>query len=274
MGRIIKGLLAAGVLGIAGCTAPGKPDYADRPIPSDQVVSFKLLYGENCAGCHGSQGKMGGAPPLNDPLFRALIPAKELTRVITHGRKGTQMPAFGVKGGGSLTDAQIQILVNELKGVSYKATTDEASGVVTVAADTSGLQPAWGAPAAVPAGAPAYLAGTEALAVPSAQPIPVSSAERGAAVFKRACADCHGDGGKGTEGKEGTPENVVNDPVTLSLLSDQVLRRIIITGRPDFDMPGYNGPRPGDKAWTPLTDQEVNDLVQLLASWRQHREAK
>ena len=82
---------------LAGCDLPGRPDPADRPVPADQVVDFRTLYGQNCAGCHGADGKMGPAPPLNDPLFRAIVPEDELQTVITKGRHNTLMPAFAQK---------------------------------------------------------------------------------------------------------------------------------------------------------------------------------
>ena len=50
----------------AGCDLPGRPDPADRPVPADQVKDFGALYATHCAGCHGADGKLGPAPPLND----------------------------------------------------------------------------------------------------------------------------------------------------------------------------------------------------------------
>ena len=50
------------------------PTAEDRPVRSDQVIDFATLYGRNCAGCHGADGKFGPAPPLNDPLFLAIVP--------------------------------------------------------------------------------------------------------------------------------------------------------------------------------------------------------
>lgn len=248
---------------LSGCSVPGKPDPADRPIPADQVLKFSTLYAENCAGCHGPDGRHGAAPPLNDPLFRAIVPEATLKALLNHGRKGSLMPAFSALNGGSLTQAQIQVLVNEIKGTRYTLTTPapESAEAPQVVQNASGPVPAWGAPATLATSAPAYV-------------LPLSTANsggdtsRGVTAFHRACAMCHGDAGEGT-GK--SPEETrLNDPVFLSLITNQALRRLIITGQPDFDMPGFNT-RPGDPKFTPLSEQEVSDITALLASWRQIR---
>jgi cytochrome c oxidase cbb3-type subunit 3/ubiquinol-cytochrome c reductase cytochrome c subunit len=67
---------------------------------------------------------------------------------------------------------------------------------------------------------------------------------------------------------DGRTTNVINDPVFLALISDQALRRYVITGRPDLGMPDYAGSRPRQPDYHPLTPEQVNDLVALLASWR------
>src|SRR3972149_6699814 len=88
--------LAHGVLLLlaftAGCEPPGKPDPAARPVMPDQVMDFDRLFASNCAGCHGAAGELGPAPPLNDPLFVAIVPDDVLVRVVRDGRPGTPMP--------------------------------------------------------------------------------------------------------------------------------------------------------------------------------------
>ena len=59
----------------AGCDLPGRPDPADRPVPANEVVDFRLLYGQNCAGCHGANGELGPGPPLK--LLPALSPRRD-----------------------------------------------------------------------------------------------------------------------------------------------------------------------------------------------------
>src|SRR5262245_37618227 len=97
----------------AGCDPPGKPNSEDRPEFPAQRSGFEGLLKENCIGCHGKDGKMGAAPPLNDPLFRAGISEKEIRDVLTSGRKGTLMPAFLKDNSGALTASQIEVLVHE-----------------------------------------------------------------------------------------------------------------------------------------------------------------
>src|SRR5579875_713667 len=92
---------------LAGCDWPGKPKDTDRPIPADQIEDFSTLYSTHCAGCHGTDGQGGPAPPHNDPLFLAIVPDEVLHQVITEGRTGTPMTAFAKDRGGPLTKKQI-----------------------------------------------------------------------------------------------------------------------------------------------------------------------
>src|SRR5262245_6723901 len=135
----------------AGCDLPGRPDAVNRPVPADQVVSFGVLYEQNCAGCHGAEGKLGPAPPLNDRLFRSIVPASELETVVANGR--------GKAGGGTLTPAQIQVLVHEIKGMPYKIVAKQDGGRTTteVTADATGITPTWGAISETIVDAPPYL---------------------------------------------------------------------------------------------------------------------
>jgi mono/diheme cytochrome c family protein len=261
-------VVALSVLLAAGCNWPGKPNPEDRPVREDRVTQFATLYGQNCAGCHGADGQFGPAPPLNDPLFRALVPEKELESVIAKGRPGTLMPAFGTKDSRlptgvqiktTLTPVQIQVLVQQIKGTRYKVESED-SVPVRVVRDSAGVAPEWGEPPAAPDNAPPYLL-PEAKADGSGS----GDKDRGDDVFTRACSMCHGDRGEGNaQGK-----NRINEPDFLALNSDQVLRRYAITGRPDLGMPDYAGKTGRSDKFRPLTSRDVTDLVALLAYWRQ-----
>jgi cytochrome c oxidase cbb3-type subunit 3/ubiquinol-cytochrome c reductase cytochrome c subunit len=76
-------------------------------------MSFDQLYGKNCAGCHGVNGKNGVALNLSNPEYQALVDDATLRDVISNGEKGTLMPAF--KQEGTLTDAQIDALIREIR---------------------------------------------------------------------------------------------------------------------------------------------------------------
>jgi hypothetical protein len=86
-------------------------------------------------------------------------------------------------------------------------------------------------------------------------------------VFARACAGCHGKEGQGVD-VDGNRRRKIKDPAFLALISDQQLRRYVITGRPDLGMPPYDGTmgRPDD--FKALTADEVDSLVALLSGWR------
>jgi mono/diheme cytochrome c family protein len=239
------------LLSAAGCDFPGKPDPKHRPQPAEWVLDFTKLFDAHCRGCHGVDGKKGPAPPLNEPLFRALIPESEIEKVLNEGRHGTPMPAFAVAGGGTLTPAQVQVLVYEIKGIAYRIEGEPGEKTrATVIADPQGnMQPKWGMPPPLPEGTPPYLAPAGTL----------GDVERGRTEFARSCAQCHGQDGKG--GKKGA----VNEPAFLALMSDQAIRRILITGREDLKMPGA--------AELALSAEEIADLGALLAAWRQESAA-
>jgi mono/diheme cytochrome c family protein len=254
----------------AGCNLhlPGEPKASERPVPADQIVEFNTLFKDNCAGCHGANGTLGPAPPLNDPLFRASVPEKVVEQVVAFGRPGTSMPAFAKENGGSLTAPQIQVLVNQIKGIpcwAIKTGTGE-DVKIEIVRDPGAETPIWGTPGQLPADMPPYL-------LPKAKPGTPGPGdkERGTKVFARACAGCHGKQGLGEKG-ERPRVGAVNDMTFLTLISDQALRRIVITGRADLGMPDFAGK--GEKAGRPedfnsLTAQDVDDLVALLGYWRQ-----
>jgi mono/diheme cytochrome c family protein len=259
----LRAALLLALLLSAGCNWPGKPDPANRPVPKNRVVKFTALYGENCAGCHGADGKMGPSVPLNDPVFRSGIDEGELQMVLTFGRKGTPMPGFSHESGGLLTRAQIQILVHEIKGIPYRViepeNPEEAQEVVR---DPEGTKPEWGIPKA-PEDVPPYsLAGKDLTRTTKE----IDEIRKG--LFAHACSGCHGENGHGTRtGDKGV--GAINDPEFLALVSNQMLRRIIITGREDLGMPRWKDRAGRGKKFEPLTSEQINDLVALLAYWRQ-----
>ncbi len=200
-------------------------------MPGDRVVEFTTLYKENCAGCHGADGMLGPAPPLNDPIFLSIVPDAVVLGLISDGRPGTPMPAFARSKGGPLTDLQVQALA-------------------------AGIKPRWSTGPQVRENLPPYsIRGDDAAA----------DRERGLKVFARACGSCHGPNGEGDDKKAGA----IHDPNFLKLISDQCLRRYAITGRPDLGMPNFAEKNGRASDFQPLTSAEITDLVALLAHWRE-----
>jgi cytochrome c oxidase cbb3-type subunit 3 len=146
---------------LTGCDSlPGRPKPADLPLRPSAITDFQQLYAENCAGCHGVDGKNGAAIAMNNPVYLAIIDDASMRRVITLGVTGTAMPPFATTAGGSLTDKQIGIVTN-------------------------GIRKSWASPTNSPANAPPY-SSTEA-----------GNSNRGAKLYSANCQSCHGPEGKG-----------------------------------------------------------------------------
>src|SRR5437870_11227371 len=61
------------LLACAACAgSPGAPRAGSVVLPPNQVLEFNLLFTENCAGCHGPDGKGGAAIALANPVFLAI----------------------------------------------------------------------------------------------------------------------------------------------------------------------------------------------------------
>src|SRR5689334_14197028 len=146
-----------------GCNVhlPGKPSEGERWRAPEEVADFNELYTTNCAGCHGIDGKLGAARPLNDPLYLSFVPDDALKQVISQGRAGTNMPAFSQQAGGALTWRQIALLVSGIRGAWSKP--NDLSGVEIPTYSTAGS----------------------------------GDAESGAHAYQSYCASCHGPNGAG-----------------------------------------------------------------------------
>jgi mono/diheme cytochrome c family protein len=141
---------------LAGCG-----HRAEQYTLPDDVMDFDVLYAQNCAACHGNDGRGGAARPLNDSLYLALIGKDRLGDVIAKGVPHSAMPPFAQNAGGTLTDRQIAILAEQ-------------------------MQSRWSRPqdfAGVPL--PPYSAG-------------LGDVDRGAPAFRTYCASCHGPNGTGS----------------------------------------------------------------------------
>ena len=208
----------------SGCGAPhGLPKKDSEVLAPNEVLDFATLYAENCAACHGPEGRGGAAIALNNPVYLAVADDVAIRKVVLKGVPGTSMPAFGQSAGGMLTDAQVDVITKEIRSRWSK------QGIL------------------------------EAATVPSYAPKSIGDAQRGEVAYKTFCESCHGPGGGG--GNKGSA--ITNDSF-LALVSDQGLRTIVITGRPELGAPDWRGNVQGK----PMSGQEVTDVVAWLVSRR------
>ena len=223
------------ILGLAmGCDRlPGKPTAEDRWNVATEVTDFPQLYAQNCSGCHGGDGRLGAARPLNDPLYLALASPLTLRAAITRGVPGTNAPAFAQQSGGNLTEKQIDALV-------------------------AGILSRWGKPENFKKITfPPY--SLQDAILKGSNPV---DQQRGAVAYRTYCAQCHGADGNG-----GPKGGSVIDPAYLALVSNQNLRTAVIVGRSDLGMPDWRSNIPGRA----MSDQEISDVVAWLASHRPAR---
>jgi len=147
---------------LAGCSAPhGQPRSDSEVLAPNEVLGFGPLFSENCAACHGTEGRGGAAISLANPVYLAIADDASIRKVIAQGVPGTSMPAFAQSAGGMLTDAQIDVITKEIRSRwSRRGILDAAS-------------------------------------VPPYAPKLAGDAQRGEAAYKTFCESCHGPVGRG-----------------------------------------------------------------------------
>lgn len=213
-----------------GCNnAPGRPGSEPEVPRPDQIHDFATLYKQNCAACHGENGRQGAAVSLANPEYLRLAGEDTLLRIAAKGIPGTLMPPFAKSAGGTLTDQQVHDLID-------------------------GMMHQWSKPET--------LAGQN---IPSYAGTGTGDVQQGQQVFTTYCARCHGKDGTGLKTNENDiSHGSIVDPSYLALVSDQNLRTTTIVGLPDQGMPDWHGDSPSHA----MTDKDVTDVVAWLASHR------
>ena len=149
------------VLLLASCGARDR-SVVDAPvIRPGNVADFRVLFSQNCSGCHGADGQGALTVGIGRPMYLAIADDATIRHVIEEGRTGTAMPAFAQKSGGMLTDAQIDVLVH-------------------------GIRTRWAKPDAFGNDKPPAYAASEP-----------GDPTHGHDVFAASCSQCHGPDGRG-----------------------------------------------------------------------------
>jgi cytochrome c oxidase cbb3-type subunit III len=148
-------------------------------------------------------------------------------------------------------EAMRTVVAKGVRGTAMPAFAESSGGLLTdkqVDVITKQIRARWSRPGILDgANPPSYAANS------------AGDAERGGAAYKTYCESCHGADGRG--GPKGSA--ITNDSF-LALVSNQGLRTIVITGRPELGAPDWRGNVPGK----PMSDQDVTDVVAWLASRR------
>jgi cytochrome c oxidase cbb3-type subunit III len=153
---------AALILLLSGCSSPpGQPRPGSETIAPADITEFSTLYSQNCAGCHGAQGRGGVAISLADPVYLAIADENVVRKVIANGVHGTSMPPFAQSAGGMLTDKQVDAITRGIFSHWPRKRILEGSNP------------------------PSYLAKTK------------GNPANGEAAYGTYCASCHGTGGQG-----------------------------------------------------------------------------
>jgi mono/diheme cytochrome c family protein len=149
----LLGLLILGVgLPLYWLAEPGRQEGAAERIQDEFIARGAAMYdttangGFNCAFCHGTNGEGGvtpytitdsqgrfvkqvdwKGPALNTVLLR--YSRDEVRYVLEYGRPFSPMPAWGAKGGGPLTEQQLQNLIDFMG--TFQLTPEQAQAEVT-----------------------------------------------------------------------------------------------------------------------------------------------
>jgi mono/diheme cytochrome c family protein len=90
-----------------------------------QTVSYRTtgrkLFVASCAECHGKQADGGSGPTLNAKEFLKSTTDDQMHLLIAGGVSGSDMPAWSLDYGGTMTDEQVNELVTYLRSLEADA---------------------------------------------------------------------------------------------------------------------------------------------------------
>lgn len=215
-----------------------------------------LLLLAGCAALPGGCGHAPGYPanPVPRPSeVRDFASLYEENCAACHGANGQNGPAM------DLANAEYQALVDDatlrkwiaggMPGTEMPAFAQSDGGMLTDAQVNlliRGMRNAWLKPNAFGGATPPAYAQTQR-----------GDAHRGQLAYEARCIRCH----------EPANQQITN-PNYLALVGNQALRTVIIAGRPDIGQPDWSHLGQGGKTATPLSGEDVDNIVAYLASLR------
>lgn len=216
-----------------------EPERQRRAAAAYQTLALASgidLYAHSCAECHGAAGEGLGVYPALDQDFVRRRTADDLRRAIANGRYGTEMIAYEIDQGGTLTMPQIDYLARLIQVDSWDTAALRAAAL--------GLTPE------------EVLTTSAANALTGGQPIDYDQA---LSLFEANCSECHGENGEGTFD---APQ--LNNAYVQGMSSDR-LTTIVRVGVRSTEMAGFE---------TALSTDDITTLAALLQNWGQPSEAE
>ena len=203
---------------------PARQEAAIARIKGAAVAGGAEIYQSHCVACHGNTGD--NIPGKH--LRRTALEEAMLVKIISRGRPGTGMPAFGDDEGGSLKKFEVSDVIAFIRNWDQSIFESAAAHLpqVTAKSPASGLP----APAAPYEAAPVTATGGDA--------------KQGRTIFRdMGCAGCHGNEGQG------------DSAPSLKGKNSATIRKIVRSGR--NDMPPYDA--------ASLSDSDLNHIIAFLA---------
>ncbi len=114
------------VLLIAGFVAyrVREPDLRKEALRS-QTTSYRAvghkLFSSSCAECHGKQAQGASGPTLNAKEFLKTTTDAQMQLLISGGVSGSDMPAWSLDYGGTMTEEQVRQIVTYLRSLEPNA---------------------------------------------------------------------------------------------------------------------------------------------------------
>jgi len=224
---------------------------ASRYLPLSALLAVTVLSG--CGAPPGQPRKGAQTLAPNQVLEFGTLYADNCAAC--HGRDGQGGAAIALANPVYLAiadDAAMRAAVaNGVAGTSMPAFAQHAGGMLTdaqVDALVGGIRSRWSRPHVLDGARPPSYAATSA-----------GDPRRGELAYGTYCESCHGPGGRG-----GPKGSTITNDAFLALVSDQGLRTIVITGRPELGAPDWRG----NTAGRAMSDQDITDVVAWLASRR------
>ncbi len=119
-GIVFMVVLIAGFIGYR-IREPGLRRDALRSQTTSYRKVGRQLFAANCAECHGKRAQGGSGPTLDAKEFLKTTTDAQMQVLVAGGVSGSDMPAWSLDFGGTMTDEQVRQIVTYLRSLEPNA---------------------------------------------------------------------------------------------------------------------------------------------------------